>query len=67
MTTVAEWYREPLFWAFPIGSLVAGALADVFTAPTVMIVNAMLLATLAALMLLRRHGTLNQAELQRNA
>jgi MFS family permease len=54
-------YMVALRGGWPIGSLVAGALADVFTAPSVMIVNALVLATLAGLMLLRRHGTLNQA------
>ena len=58
---VVSIYMVALRGGWPIGSLVAGALADVFTAPTVMIVNGLILSVLATLMLLRRHGTLNQA------
>ena len=58
---VVSIYMVALRGGWPIGSLVAGALADVFTAPTVMIVNGLVLSLLATLMLLRRHGTLNQA------
>jgi MFS family permease len=58
---VVSIYMVALRGGWPIGSLVAGALADVFTAPLVMIVNGLLLAALAGIMLLRRHGTLNQA------
>ena len=32
--TVLDWYREPLFWLFPVGSLVASMVAFVlFAAP----------------------------------
>ena len=32
--TVVDWYREPLFWLFPVGSLVASVVAFVlFAAP----------------------------------
>ena len=58
---VVSIYMVALRGGWPIGGLVAGALADVFTAPTVMIVNGLVLSVLATLMLLRRHGTLNQA------
>ncbi len=58
---VVSIYMVALRGGWPIGSLVAGALADVFSAPTVMIVNGLILSVLASLMLLRRHGTLNQA------
>jgi MFS family permease len=53
-------YMVALRGGWPIGGLVAGALADVFSAPAVMIVNGSVLALLAAAMLLRPHGTLNQ-------
>jgi MFS family permease len=44
----------------PIGGLVAGGLADRFTAPVVMTVSAGLLSLVAATLLLRRNGTLNR-------
>lgn len=58
---VVSIYMVALRGGWPIGSLVAGALADAFTASRVMIVNGLFLALLAGIMLLRRHGTLNQA------
>lgn len=54
-------YMVALRGGWPIGALVTGALADVFTAPAVIIVNGSVLVLLATGMLLRRSGTLNQA------
>jgi len=44
----------------PIGGLVAGALADRFTAPVVMTASGGLLMVVAASLLLRRTGLLSQ-------
>jgi len=51
-------YMVALRGGWPIGALVSGALADVFTAPAIMMLNGGLLAVIAAALLLRRHGTL---------
>ena len=58
---VVSIYMVALRGGWPLGGLVAGALADVFSAPSVMIVNGSVLAVVASFLLLRRRGTLNQA------
>lgn len=59
---VVSIYMVALRGGWPIGSLVAGAMADKFTAPHVMAVNGVLLSIVAASMLLfRRGGAINQA------
>ena len=58
---VVSIYMVALRGGWPIGALVSGALADVFTAPAVIIVNGSVLVMLATAMLLRRSGTLNKA------
>ena len=57
---VVSIYMVALRGGWPIGSLVAGALSDVFTAPIVIVASAGTLAGIAAILLLRRDGTLNQ-------
>ena len=57
---VVSIYMVALRGGWPIGSLVAGALSDVFTAPIVIVASAGTLASIAAVLLLRRNGTLNQ-------
>jgi predicted MFS family arabinose efflux permease len=54
-------YMVALRGGWPIGALVTGALADVFTARGVMLVSGLVLSVLATAMLLRRNGTLNKA------
>jgi MFS family permease len=58
---VVSIYMVALRGGWPLGGLVAGALADAFSAPAVMIVNGSVLAVLASFLLLRRQGTLHQA------
>ncbi|HEX5104779.1 MAG TPA: MFS transporter [Pirellulaceae bacterium] len=53
-------YMVALRGGFPLGGLVAGAFADRFGAPRVMMVSAGLLAVMAATLLIRRHSTLFQ-------
>jgi MFS family permease len=57
---VVSIYMVALRGGLPLGSLVAGALADRFTAPTVVMVSAGLLSVIAATLLMRPKGTLNQ-------
>ena len=54
-------YMVALRGGWPLGGLAAGALADRFSAPTVMMASAGLLSVIAAALLVRRHGTLTQA------
>ncbi len=59
---VVSIYMVALRGGWPIGSLVAGAMADKFSAPHVMAVNGVLLSIVAASMLLfRRGGAIAQA------
>jgi MFS family permease len=58
---VVSIYMVALRGGWPIGSLVAGALSDVFTAPIVIVASASTLAGIAAVLLLRPNGTLNSA------
>ena len=59
---VVSIYMVALRGGWPIGSLVAGATADRFSAPHVMVVNGLLLSIVAAsLLLFRRGGALMQA------
>ena len=58
---VVSIYMVALRGGWPIGSLVAGALSDVFTAPIVIVASAGTLGGIAAVLLLRRDGTLNRA------
>ena len=53
-------YMVALRGGFPLGGLVAGAFADRFGAPQVMMVSAAVLAITAATLLIRRHSTLFQ-------
>jgi MFS family permease len=53
-------YMVALRGGFPLGGLIAGAFADRFGAPRVMMVSAGLLAVIAATLLIRRHSTLFQ-------
>ena len=53
-------YMVALRGGWPLGALVAGALADRFTAPVVMMATAGTLCVIAAAMLLRKNGTLNK-------
>ena len=55
---VVSIYMVALRAGWPIGGLVAGALADKFSAPTVMTVNGILLAIVAGVILLLRRGSL---------
>jgi MFS family permease len=57
---VVSIYMVALRGGLPLGSLVAGALADRFTAPTVVMASAGLLSAIAVTLLMRRHGTLNR-------
>ena len=52
-------YMVALRGGWPLGALVAGSLADRFTAPVVMMATAGTLSVMAASMLLRKNGTLN--------
>ena len=54
-------YMVALRGGWPIGALVTGALADVFTARTVIAINGVLLVAMATVMLMRKNGTLNRA------
>jgi MFS family permease len=58
---VVSIYMVSLRAGWPIGGLVAGALADQFTAPLVISINALILAVVAGTLLLRRHGSLMDA------
>ncbi|HKW02859.1 MAG TPA: MFS transporter [Vicinamibacterales bacterium] len=59
---VVSIYMVSLRGGWPIGSLVAGAMADKFTAPHVMAVNGLLLSAVAAVLLLFwRNSSLQQA------
>jgi hypothetical protein len=53
---VVSIYMVALRGGGPIGGLVAGALADRFSAPTVMTANGVLLAIIAGTMLILRRG-----------
>jgi MFS family permease len=53
---VVSIYMVALRGGGPIGGLVAGALADWFSAPSVMAVNGLILALMAAWILVFRHG-----------
>jgi MFS family permease len=53
-------YMVALRGGWPIGALVTGAIADVFTAPAVIIVNGVVLVAVASALLVRG-GTLNKA------
>jgi MFS family permease len=57
---VVSIYMVALRGGWPIGGLVAGAFADRFSAPAVMVVSGGVLSVVALTLLLRRHGTLNQ-------
>ena len=57
---VVSIYMVALRGGWPLGSLVAGALSDWFTAPTVVLVSGGVLAAVAASLLGRRRGTLYQ-------
>lgn len=57
---VVSIYMVALRGGWPLGSLIAGALADWFTAPHVMMANAAVLIVIAASLLLRGRGTLYQ-------
>ncbi len=54
---VVSIYMVALRGGWPIGSLVAGAMADKFSAPHVMVVNGLLLSVVAACLLLFRRNT----------
>ena len=54
-------YMVALRGGWPLGALITGAVADVFSAPIVIGVNGAVLVALASAMLMRRHGTLNKA------
>ena len=56
---VVSIYMVSLRGGWPLGALVAGALADRFTAPVVMMTSAGLLSVIAAALLLRKEGTLS--------
>ena len=58
---VVSIYMVALRGGWPIGAWSPAHSPTCFTAPTVMIVNGLVLSLFATLMLLRRHGTLNQA------
>jgi MFS family permease len=59
---VVSIYMVSLRGGWPIGSLVAGAMADKFSAPHVMAVNGLLLSAVAAcLLLFWRNSALQQA------
>ena len=53
-------YMVALRSGAPLGGLIAGALADRFTAPVVMTVSAGMLMTVAMTLLMRKNGTLQQ-------
>ncbi len=55
---VVSIYMVALRSGLPLGGLVAGALADVFSPTAIMAVNSVLLGLVAAGLLLRKHGTL---------
>ena len=57
---VVSIYMVALRGGLPLGGLVAGALADTFSAPTVMMGSAGLLSLIAAGLLLRGKGTLHE-------
>ena len=57
---VVSIYMVALRGGWPLGALVAGALADKYTAPVVITVNCGVLILLAVVLLLRKHGTLNK-------
>ena len=54
-------YMVALRGGWPLGALITGAVADVFSAPVVIGVNGAVLVAIASAMLLRRSGTLNKA------
>ena len=58
---VVSIYMVSLRSGWPLGGLVAGALADVFSAPAVIAVDALLLALVAGTLLLRRQSSLMDA------
>ena len=57
---VVSIYMVALRSGMPLGSLAAGALADVFTPSAVIVVNGAMLAALAVFLLARKHGTLQR-------
>jgi hypothetical protein len=58
---VVSIYMVALRGGGPIGGLVAGALADVFSAPGVMAVNGVLLAIIAGTLMVFRRNILTSA------
>jgi MFS family permease len=58
---VVSIYMVALRGGGPIGGLVAGAFADVFSAPSVMAVNGLLLAIIAGTLLVFRRNILTTA------
>jgi MFS family permease len=57
---VVSIYMVALRSGMPIGSLVAGALADVFTPSAIIVVNGAMLCGAAGFLLARKHGTLQK-------
>jgi predicted MFS family arabinose efflux permease len=57
---VVSIYMVALRGGWPLGSLVAGALSDWYSAPTVMLTSGAVLAVIAIGLLARPHGTLNR-------
>jgi MFS family permease len=57
---VVSIYMVALRGGWPLGALVAGALADRFTVPVVMTSNSVALILIAGVLLLRRSGTLQK-------
>jgi MFS family permease len=57
---VVSIYMVALRSGMPVGSLVAGVLADLFTPSAIIVVNSAILCGLAAFMLARKHGTLQK-------
>jgi MFS family permease len=58
---VVSIYMVALRGGWPLGALVTGAIADVFSAPVVIGVNGIVLFSVALALLLRRSGTLHHA------
>jgi MFS family permease len=57
---VVSIYMVALRSGMPVGSLVAGALADLFTPSAIIVVNGVLLCGVAGFLLARKHGTLQK-------
>ena len=58
---VVSIYMVALRSGMPIGSLVAGMFADLWSPPVIMAANGVVLCALAVFMLARKHGTLQRA------